>query len=381
MAENNNVTQPVGGSQNANTSAKKVKKVFILVPLLVIAAITIVTVASSGKSKANVSIAKEEDTQIRAENPFFASYSENREDEAIPEVKDFTRKVEPSASQFREDYRMAPADANPTAEYKKELLRKFMEESEQARKAAPSFNSVGRSNGAPSPLVDVGAAQSPEDYDQNRQGSKVKFLESKRAQNFYLGSTTIPAISPYELKAGSFIPAVLMTAINSDLPAKTIVALVRENVFDSVTGNFLLIPQGTRVVGTYDSNVTFGQNRLLVIWQRLIFPNGSSLNLENMQGIDLTGKAGLTGKVNNHFAQLLKGVVLASAMGAAAAIMDNDERSWEGRATNGAGEEIVTIGNSFAEKALGRQPTIEIAQGARINISVHSDMILEPYTK
>ena len=125
----------------------------------------------------------------------------------------------------------------------------------------------------------------------------------------------------FELKAGDFIPATLQTGINSDLPSKVIVAVVSENVRDTISGKHILIPQGTRVIGTYDSSVTFGQERLLVVWQRLIFPDGKSIGLDNMQGVDLSGKAGITGEIDNHFGTLLKGVVLSSIMGSAGAIV------------------------------------------------------------
>lgn len=167
--------------------------------------------------------------------------------------------------------------------------------------------------------------------------------------------------------------------MNSDLAAKTIVAQVSENIYDTINHKFLLIPQGTRILGKYDSNVTWGQERLLVVWQRLIFPDGSSLDLDNMQGVDLTGQAGITGKVNNHFASLLKGVLLSSALGAAGAVVTDNDDNWRNAAASGAGEQIITIGDKFASKALDRQPTITIKAGDRFNIMVHADMILRPY--
>ena len=218
-----------------------------------------------------------------------------------------------------------------------------------------------------------------EDYDGNRQESKKNFLMNEQAQKFYQTNFLVEQLSEFELKAGDFIPATLQTGINSDLPSKIIVAVVSENVRDTITGKHILIPQGTRVIGTYDSSVTFGQERLLVIWQRLIFPNGKSIGLDNMQGVDLSGKAGITGEIDNHFGTLLKGVVLSSIMGSAGAIVTDRKNDWRGAAAEGAGEQIVTIGDRFADRALSRQPTINIEPGTRLNIMVHSDLILEPY--
>ena len=218
-----------------------------------------------------------------------------------------------------------------------------------------------------------------QDYDGNRQESKKNFLMNEQAQKFYQTNFLVEQLSEFELKAGDFIPATLQTGINSDLPSKVIVAIVSENVRDTISGRHILIPQGTKVIGTYDSSVTFGQERLLVVWQRLIFPDGKSIGLDNMQGVDLSGKAGITGEIDNHFGTLLKGVVLSSIMGSAGAIVTDRKNDWRGAAAEGAGEQIVTIGDRFADRALSRQPTITIEPGTRLNIMVHSDLILEPY--
>ena len=228
-------------------------------------------------------------------------------------------------------------------------------------------------------LLAKGEAKPVQDYDGNRQESKKNFLMNEQAQRFYQTNFLVEQLSEFELKAGDFIPATLQTGINSDLPSKVIVAVVSENVRDTISGKHILIPQGTRVIGTYDSSVTFGQERLLVIWQRLIFPDGKSIGLDNMQGVDLSGKAGITGEIDNHFGTLLKGVVLSSIMGSAAAIVTDRKNDWRGAAAEGAGEQIVTIGERFVDRALSRQPTINIEPGARLNIMVHSDFILEPY--
>ena len=223
-------------------------------------------------------------------------------------------------------------------------------------------------------------SQKVEDYDQNRQASKEKFLQEQRGSGFYLNSFQQSQISPYEIKVGSVIPAILVTSINSDLPGG-IIAQIRENVYDSTTGKYLLLPQGCKIYGIYDSNISYAQNRILIVWQRIVLPNGESIALENMPGVDLSGSAGLRDKTNYHSLQLLRGVVLSAVFGAGTAIVtyekdkDNDYMREAGR---GAGENIDNIGQKMADKDLNRQPTIEIRQGNKFNILVHKDMILKP---
>lgn len=219
--------------------------------------------------------------------------------------------------------------------------------------------------------------------DINKQPEKKAFLNDEKARKNYNEDIIHQPISKYEIKAGGIIPGVLLTGINSDLPG-SMTALVREDVYDTVTGRYLLIPKGTRVIGKYSSSISFGQSRILVIWQRIIFPNGSSINLENFEGADMSGYAGLVGDVDNHTLKLFQGVILSSILGAAAGIVDdngnsNNNNSWKNNAGRGAGEEIVTIGETIAGRLLSVQPTIKIAPGSRFNIMVNSDLVLEPY--
>ena len=220
--------------------------------------------------------------------------------------------------------------------------------------------------------------------DINKQPEKKAFLSENPQKNYNEDILKEP-ISKYEIKAGGIIPGVMLTGINSDLPG-TMTANVREDVYDTVTGRILLIPKGTRVIGKYSSSISFGQSRVLVVWQRLIFPNGKSINLENFEGADMSGYSGLVGTVDNHTLKLFQGVILSSILGAAAGIIDdngnnNNNNSWRNNAGRGAGEEIVTIGEAIASRLLAVQPTIKIAPGSRFNIMVNSDLILEPYNK
>ena len=255
-------------------------------------------------------------------------------------------------------------------------LDKLYQDAELGKKSGIGFSVNNRNYGNTSIKQTTNISR---EQDLNDQGSKNSFLKNKESSPTYLGNYIEDPISPYEIKAGTVIPGIMITGINSDLPGN-IVGQVRESVFDTVSGNYLLIPQGTKIFGTYDSNVSWGQNRVLIVWQRLIFPNGKSISLANMPGVDLTGHAGFSDKVNNHFGTLLKGVVLTSITGAGSAIVTNDENNdYESEAAKAAGIAIINVGNDFAEKALDVQPTIEIRAGYRFNIMVNSDMILTPY--
>ena len=280
-------------------------------------------------------------------------------------------------------------------DYEAEMMRayysKLIQEEEQARTSSIGF-STGTSDNqvtsrneysggiASNNNISYGDSNISSQYaQQNMQQQKNNFLQNARQNKFYNSYQEEKPISKFEVMAGTFIPATLITGINSDLPSNS-VAVVRENVYDTVTGNHLLIPKGTRIIGTYDSGVSFGQNRLLIVWQRLIFPNGKYIGLDNMGGIDLSGYAGFTGKVNNHFLKLLQAVVLSSALGAGGAIVTSkDKDDWQSEAGKGAGQVILDFGNKMGEKILNMQPTIEIKQGYRFNIMVQSDLVLTPY--
>lgn len=307
------------------------------------------------------------------------------------EKKDMTTKTNPYQTTY-EDIKDIDITTNQTTnsttnnnstsimtEEQKEKLRQLEEQANQAKKSPIAFQLYNRQDTQNHNTQTTN--NFPTDYDQNRQNSKKNFLFNEAQKALYSTSTIVESISPYELKTGDFFPAVVETAMNSDIYSKVIVARVSQNIYDTVTGKYLLIPQGTTLTGVYDSNITWGQDRLLVIWQQLRFPNGDMLVLDNMQGVDMIGQAGIPGKVNNHFATLLKGVLLSSAMGAATAITTADDDDWRSDAGEGAGLAIVQIGDKYTTKALDRQPTIMIKAGDRFNVMVHSNLILKPYNK
>jgi type IV secretion system protein VirB10 len=216
------------------------------------------------------------------------------------------------------------------------------------------------------------------------QTEKRAFLTMVRSQATALRGGLEAPRSPYEIKAGWVIPAVLLTGINSDLPGE-LLAQVREHVYDTVTGRYLLLPQGSKVVGTYDSAVIYGQERVLVVWSRVILPNGESLVLDNMPGVDLSGYAGLRDTVNHHWARLLGAVVLSSVLNIGTRLPAGDVAA--GRFFPRLGQEVAQdvgqglnrAGQQVVQRQLQIQPTITIRPGLAINLFVHRDMVLRPY--
>ena len=218
--------------------------------------------------------------------------------------------------------------------------------------------------------------------DANRQDDKTEFAGRMRDADFDLHATLQRPRSPYTLFAGTILPCVLTQGINSDLPGQ-IGCMISQNVYDTVTGHYLLLPQGTKVIGTYDSRIAYGQERVLVVWTRLLRPDGSTLSLEGMPGIDLSGYAGITGHVNNHYVRLLGGVVLGAVLGASAQIAvgaNSQNPSFSQLAIQGAGQNLNEAGQQITRKNLNIQPTIEVPPGGRLNIFATKDLILPPWT-
>ena len=234
----------------------------------------------------------------------------------------------------------------------------------------------------------LGAARGGTDgNEQNMQSEKRKFVDEQKKskdRNFYVNNTLQKPVSPYEVKTGSIIPGVMITGIDSDLPGH-LVGQVRENVYDTVTGQYLLIPQGTRIIGAYDSKIAYAQERVLIVWTRLIYPNGDSIDLEGMGGIDMSGYAGLSDQVDNHYLKLLGGVLLSTMLSTSAKIAAGNNAVGQADigqlAAAGAGEEINKAGSSLVEKNLNVQPTLEIRPGFKFNVFVSKDLILKPYRK
>ena len=197
--------------------------------------------------------------------------------------------------------------------------------------------------------------------------------------SIYNPHTLQEPVSPYQVMAGSIIAASLITGINSDLPGR-VIAQVTENVYDTVTGNHLLIPQGSRVIGTYDSVIAFGQERALVVWQRIIMPDGSSIVIENLPATDTAGYAGLEDEVDFHTWRLLQGIALSTLLGVSTELSFGEEEGDLIEAIRESTQDNVSqVGQSLVERHLDVQPTITIRPGWPLRIIVHKDIVLRPY--
>lgn len=188
---------------------------------------------------------------------------------------------------------------------------------------------------------------------------------------------TAPA-SPNILQAGAIISAALITGIRSDLPGQ-ITAQVTENIYDSPTGRILLVPQGTRVLGQYDNNVQFGQSRVLLVWNRLIFPNGRSIVLERQPGADAEGYAGLQDGVDYHWWDLAKAAGLSTLLSVGAELATNDDDRLIQAIRNGGQDTINDAGQQIIQRRLNIAPTLTIRPGFPVRVIVTRDLVLEPY--
>lgn len=224
-----------------------------------------------------------------------------------------------------------------------------------------------------------GSLQFDHSDDQNIQGRKLDFLDQGSDPAIYNPHALQDPASPYQVMAGTIVAASLVTGINSDLPGR-VIAQVTEDVYDTVTGGHLLIPQGSRLIGTYDSVIAFGQKRALVVWQRIIMPDGSSIVIENLPATDTGGYAGLEDEVDFHTWRLLKGIVLSTLLGVGTELtFDEDESDLVSAIRESSQDSANQVGQRITERNLNIQPTITIRPGWPLRVIVHKDLVLRPY--
>ncbi|WP_066816896.1 TrbI/VirB10 family protein [Sphingomonas mali] len=216
------------------------------------------------------------------------------------------------------------------------------------------------------------------DRDPNGQRRKADYVRATDRGADTNPHTVASAPSPFTLSAGSVIAASLITGLRSDLPG-LVTAQVTERVFDSATGRILLIPQGARLIGSYDSVVAFGQRRALVIWQRIVFPDGSSLRIDNVPAADPSGYAGLADEVDFHTWSLLKGVVLSTLLGVGAELQFSGESDLVQALRESTQQSVSRAGDQLTSRVLQVQPTITVRPGASVRLVVHRDLVLKPW--
>lgn len=283
------------------------------------------------------------------------------------------------------------------AEAADEAARRAAQEAEAERQRLAAETRAARESGvmlrtggevASAPTAKVSVATPPEvpaqllavaGLDANGQAGKAALVgRANDGADTNPHALTTPA-SPWTLQAGSIIAASLITGLNSDLPG-LVTAQVTENVYDSVTGRWLLIPQGSRLIGSYDSDIAFGQSRALVVWQRIILPDGASIRIDNVPATDTQGYAGLTDRIDRHSWQLLKGVVLSTLLGVGSELSFGSSESDLVRAVRESAQQSgARAGDQLVARSLGIQPTLRVRPGWPLRVVVHSDIVLRPW--
>ncbi|WP_079537999.1 TrbI/VirB10 family protein [Bradyrhizobium lablabi] len=250
--------------------------------------------------------------------------------------------------------------------------------------ALPSVQSASSDSSAPTSTQPGQPAQSSVDetLGQNGQDRKLAFVNASVDRRTTSPDRIAAPASSYVVQAGNVIPGSLITGIRSDLPGQ-ITAQVTENVYDSPTGRFLLVPQGTRLIGVYDSQVSFGQSRVLLVWTRLIMPNGRSIVLERQPGADTAGYAGLEDEVDNHWGGLFKAALLSTLLGVGSELGAGSDTGNNGdiiqALRRGSSDSLNQTGQKVVQRNLNIQPTLTIRPGFPVRVIVNRDLVLEPY--
>ncbi len=258
-------------------------------------------------------------------------------------------------------------------------------------KAAPAAQSQATSapgfaaNAAFDPLAAGPASTAAQSTDptavQNRQDQKETFLKGGSTETRNSGNLQVPS-SPYQVMAGTVIAGALVTGIKSDLPGD-VIATVTEPIYDTATGKFLLIPQGSRILGKYNSQVSYGQSRVQVVWNRIILPDTSSLTLDNLAGTDPAGYSGLEDGVDWHWDRVFAGAALTTLLGVGAELAAPENRQDGNRIViagrDSAQDSINQVGQEMTRRNMNIQPTLTERPGLPVRIIVNRDLVLRPY--
>jgi type IV secretion system protein VirB10 len=245
----------------------------------------------------------------------------------------------------------------------------------QGGSAAPTATMQVPASVADGPASNPSRASVDLEHDPNGQQRKIDFLAKTDADDVINPHGLMAPVSPWTLSAGSVIAASLLTGLDSDLPGM-VTAQVTENVYDSTTGRLLLVPQGSRLVGDYDSVVAFGQSRALVVWKRIILPDGSSVQIDNMLASDAAGYAGLTGKIDRHSWQVLKGIALSTLLGVGPELSFGNSGSDLVQAIRESAQlNSARAADQLVGKTLDVQPTIRVRPGSPLRVLVQKDIV------
>ncbi|AHB76863.1 TrbI/VirB10 family protein [Pandoraea pnomenusa] len=306
---------------------------------------------------------------VRSQQPAVANYTPPGEDAAAAERDALRKEAEAAASSsvfFRSSssQRAAAATAAPT----------------QIASAAPASGLAGFDPQAAGPASTAAQPADPTAV-QNRQDQKEAFQKAGTTQIRNSGGLQTPA-SPYQVMAGTVISAALVTGIKSDLPGD-VIGTVTAPVYDTATGRYLLIPQGSRILGKYNSQVAYGQSRVQIVWNRIILPDTSSLTLDNLAGADPAGYAGLEDGVDWHWGRILAGAALSTLLGVGSELAVSNQGSANGNTViafrNSAQDTANQVGQEFTRRNLNIQPTLTERPGLPVSIIVNRDIVLRPY--
>lgn len=302
---------------------------------------------------------------VKSQPPAVASYSPPGQDAAAAERDALRKEAEAAAGSsvfFRSGNQRAAATPAQTAS------------------VAPASGLAGFDSQAAGP---ASTAAQPADSTavQNRQDQKEAFHKAGITETRNSGNLQMPA-SPYQVMAGTVIAAALVTGIKSDLPGD-VIGTVTEPVYDTATGRYLLIPQGSRILGRYNSQVSYGQSRVQVVWNRIILPDTSSLTLDNLAGTDPAGYAGLEDGVDWHWDRIFAGAALTTLLGVGAELaapenrQDGDRVIIAGR--DSLQDSVNQVGQEMTRRNLNIQPTLTERPGLPVRIIVNRDLVLRPY--
>ncbi|MBL8256004.1 MAG: TrbI/VirB10 family protein [Pseudoxanthomonas mexicana] len=297
-------------------------------------------------------------------------------DEASPGPEEPAEKPTPQDQAVRAEQQRLQSEA--------EMAAKAQVLFQTSRPVAPSALSAPAVADA-SPASPSRPSPSDDDHvQQSQQTSKQAFVDGEADSRIYGTAELQSPRSPYQLMAGTVIPAALLTAVNSDLPGQ-VIASVTEQVYDSVNGQHLLIPQGSRLIGQYDSQVAYGQRRVLLVWTRLIRPDGSSLVLDRLPATDAAGQAGVEDAVDWHWRRIVGGAALSTLIGVGAELAAPDRRDADGRiviATRESVQETVNqVGQQVTRRNVDLQPTLTVRAGFPVRVMVSRDLVLRPFAE
>jgi len=259
---------------------------------------------------------------------------------------------------------------DPTAAYKARMA--------ELRAIGSGGGGVGHAEQGDSPFLLTASANGGKDYNQ--------FDSAGDSDRWRMEAAVQAPRSPYELRAGYVIPATMISGINSDLPGQ-IIAQISQAVYDTSTGKHVLLPQGSRLVGSYSSSVDYGQSRVLVAWQRIIFPDGKAMDIGSMPGSDSAGYSGFNDKVNNHYVRVFGSALLMSGIVAGVSLSqdrgssnESDRESASSAMSEALGQQLGQVTAQMIAKNLNIAPTLEIRPGYRFNVMVTKDLTFsKPY--